>query len=215
MYVPSAFREENSGMIHDFIEAHSLGALITAEGGLFASHLPFVLDREGSTLRGHLARANPQVRSATDEAGRAALVIFSGPDAYISPGWYPSKAKHGKVVPTWNYVAVHAVGTLRLIEDPAFIVRNLEELTARHESAQARPWSLKDAPDGFIDALVRAVIGVEIAVERFEGKWKMSQNRPGDDIDGAMYGLMGTGDPAAREVAGLMETLKPVRPERS
>jgi transcriptional regulator len=206
MYVPPSFAEHDVGVMHAFIEAHPLGALVTASPiGLFATHLPLVLDREHGafgTLQGHIARANPHHELA--EEGAEALVLFTGADSYVTPSLYASKARHGKVVPTWNYVAVHAHGVLRYVTEPAALRRHLEQLTARHEAARPRPWSIEDTPDGYVDKLLGAIVGVEIEITRLDGKWKMSQNRPAEDIDGVIEGLGASPDPREREVADIV-----------
>ena len=141
-----------------------------------------------------------------------ALVIFPGPDAYVSPSWYPAKAEHGRVVPTWNYVAVHVHGTLRFVQDRAFLRRHLEELTARHEAGRERPWAVDDAPAEYVAGLERAIVGVEIAITRVEGKWKMSQNRPAADIDGVVRGLAASPRAGDREVAEIVAARRPAGP---
>lgn len=217
MYVPPAFAEPDPGSMLDFIEAHPFGALVTAEPDAagehagatpFATHLPLLLDRTRGAhgvLQGHVARANPHARSAA----RTALVVFTGPDAYVHPGWYPSKQEHGRVVPTWNYVAVHAVGPLRLIEDADFLLHHLDRLTTRHEAAHDRPWSMADAPPGFVERIVRDIVGVEIEIARLDGKWKLSQNRPAADITGVVAGLTASPEPRAQAVATLVEERRP------
>ena len=214
MYIPKSNLEDRPEVMLDFIEAHPLGALVTAspEEGLFATHLPLVLHRDRGPhgiLEGHVARANPHHRQA--HAAGEALVIFTGPDAYVTPSWYPSKAEHGKVVPTWNYVAVHVYGTLRFVDDPAFLRRHLDALTHRHEAGREHPWASSDAPADFIAGLERAIVGVEIAVTRLEGKWKMSQNRPDADIDGVVAGLSDADEPDARAVAEIVAARRPSR----
>lgn len=206
MYNPPSFAEHDVGVMHAYIEAHPLGALVTSTPqGLFATHLPLVLDRTRGaygTLAGHLARANPHHELAGD--GAEALVLLTGPDAYVTPAWYPSKAKHGKVVPTWNYVAVHAHGTLRFVREPGALRRHLEQLTAAHESPRPQPWSIDDAPAAYIDAMLGAIVGVEIEITRLEGKWKMSQNRPADDVQGVIDGLSASDDARERAMAELV-----------
>ena len=206
MYIPPSFSEHDVAVMHDFIDAHPLGALVTsATTGLFATHLPLVLERargERGTLEGHLARANPHHDLVED--GTRALVIFTGADAYVTPSLYPSKRRHGKVVPTWNYVAVHAHGTLRFVREPDALRRHLEQLTAQHESARPRPWSLDDAPDGYIEKQLGAIVGVEIEITRLDGKWKMSQNRSAEDAEGVMEGLGASDDAREREVAEIV-----------
>lgn len=214
MYIPPSNAETRPEVLLDFIEAHPLGALVTASvEGLFATHLPLVLDRgrgEMGVLQGHVARANPHHRLTP--AGPGPLVIFSGPDAYVTPAWYAAKAEHGKVVPTWNYIAVHAYGTLRFIDDPGFLRPHLQALTARHERGQDHPWSIEDAPAEYIDQLERAIVGLEFEITRLEGKWKMSQNRPSADIDGVVRGLSASADPQDRRVAQIVEERRPSRP---
>ncbi|HEV2642618.1 MAG TPA: FMN-binding negative transcriptional regulator [Candidatus Elarobacter sp.] len=210
MYIPPSNAEHDPAVIFDFIQSNPLGALVTASGdGLFATHLPFVLDRargQHGTLEGHIARANPHHRQALTT--HDALVIFTGPDAYITPSWYPAKREHGKVVPTWNYVAVHAYGTLRFIEDEAFLRRHLEALVQRHESARNDPWAIADAPAEYIAAQARAIVGLELVITRLEGKWKMSQNRSAADIDGVVRGLGESADPEARAVGELVRAAR-------
>ena len=168
-------------------------ALVTVgAGGLTANHIPLLLDPTAGpygTLRGHLARANPQWSDFSVET--PALVMFTGPDAYISPNWYPSKQEHGKVVPTWNYVAVHAYGTLEIHQDPEWLRGLVTQLTETNEAQFASPWAVSDAPADFIDGMLKAIVGVEIRIDRLEGKWKQSQNRSAADREGAAAGLAG------------------------
>ena len=213
MYIPPSFAERDVPVLHAFIEAHPLGALVTASpSGLFATHLPLVLDRTRGaygTLNGHVARANPHHELAGEAS--EALLLFTGADAYVTPSLYPSKAKDGKVVPTWNYIAVHAHGTLRFVRETNALRRHLEQLTAQHESARPRPWSIADTPDGYVDKLLGAIVGVEIEITRLDGKWKMSQNRPADDIEGVIEGLGASEDPRQREVAEIVRERRPDR----
>ncbi|HEX3159360.1 MAG TPA: FMN-binding negative transcriptional regulator [Gemmatimonadaceae bacterium] len=216
MYIPTSNAEPRPEVIHDFLDAHPFAALITAspDTGIHATHLPFILHRargEYGTLEGHLARSNPHHRQPP-AAETEALIIFTGPDAYITPSWYPAKAEHGRVVPTWNYVAVHVYGTLRWIEDPAFLRRHLEELTTRHEAGRPNPWSVSDAPPEYVAQLQRAIVGVELTITRLEGKWKMSQNRSDADIDGVVQGLGSSPDAGDREVARIVAERRPTRP---
>lgn len=196
MHRPSLFREDRLDVLHGLIRTHPLAQLVTAGGGgLDANPLPMLVDPEASpngTLRGHLARGNGQV-AALREGGQA-LVIFQGPQAYISPSWYPSKAEHGKVVPTWNYVAVHAWGRPRIIDDPAWLRRLVGDLTDRHEHGREAPWSVADAPEDFIVAQLKAIVGIEIPIDRIEGKWKVSQNRAEPDRRGVVERLRAAGD---------------------
>jgi transcriptional regulator len=181
MYVPDHFREDRPDVLQDAMRAISFATLITA--GMDANHLPMLL-QEGM-LRGHVARANP-VWKAGDGA---ALAIFLGPHAYVSPSWYPSKAETGKAVPTWNYLTVHARGPIRWIQDAAWLHAHVGALSDAHEAGRAEPWAAADAPAAYIDSLVRAIVGFEIRVEALEGKWKLSQNRSAADQGGVRDGL--------------------------
>ena len=203
MYIPASFREERDEVLHALIRAHPLGTLVShGTDGLQASPLPFLL--EANTLRAHMARANPHWKSLRAEG--ECLVIFQGPDAYVTPDWYPSKAATHKVVPTWNYATVHAWGRARVVEDGGWIASQIAALTAAHEAVRERPWSPDDAPSDFIAAQQRAVIGIEITLTRLEGKWKMSQNREEDDRRGVLTGMRDPQDPHGNPaVAALVE----------
>lgn len=213
MYVPASHAEQRPEVLFEFMESHPLATLVThSDAGLFATHLPLVVRRDAGahgTLEGHVARANAHHRQASATA--EALVIFSGPDAYITPAWYATKAEHGRVVPTWNYVAVHVYGTLRIVEDPAFLARHLAELSARHEASRQSTWTVDDAPAEYIEQQKKAIVGVQIAIERVEGKWKMSQNRSSEDIDGVVRGLGESPSPRDREVARIVAERRPKR----
>ena len=206
MYLPAHFREDRLEVQHALVRAFPLGTLITAgPGGLMANHVPFLLygdEGERGTLRAHLARANPQL--AELGAVQECLVVFEGPADYVSPGWYATKREHGKVVPTWNFVAVHVTGTPRLVEDSQWLHRQLEDLTRCHEEAQPRPWAVDDAPADFIEAMKRALVGVELPIARLEGKWKLSQNRSAADRAGVIAGLRALGARGA-PLADLIE----------
>jgi transcriptional regulator len=212
MYIPPSNAEQRPDALLEYVEAHPFGVLVTASTeGLFGTHLPLLLDRgRGAlgTLEGHVARANPHHRQ--DLAAAEALVIFQGADAYITPSWYAAKAEHGRVVPTWNYVAVHAYGELRFIDDRAFLHRHLEALTARHEGGREHPWAISDAPEGYIEQLARAIVGFELTITRLEGKWKMSQNRSAADIDGVVQGLASSPRAGDREVGEIVAARRPV-----
>ncbi|WP_337170114.1 FMN-binding negative transcriptional regulator [Gemmatimonas aurantiaca] len=216
MYIPASFRESDRAVLFDFLEAHALGALISgAPGGetaLYATHLPLWLDRERGVLEGHLALANPHAKHLTQlDAGAQVLVIFTGPDAYISPGWYPGKHEHGKAVPTWNYIAVHVHGTFRMRDDREFLMTHLERLTTVHEATQSPSWTMAEAPAAYIEQMARAIVGIEISIDVLEGKFKMSQNRSDADIDGVVRGLSASPDATAHEVAAHVAARKPVR----
>lgn len=196
MYQPPHFREDRLEVQHALIRAHPLGLLITAgAGGLQANQIPFLVDTSASergTLRAHLARANPQLKelASVDEC----LVVFQGPQHYISPSLYATKRETGKVVPTWNYVTVHAWGTPRVMDDASWLRRQIDDLTRHAESTRDPPWHVSDAPEEFIAAQVKGIVGLEVPIARIEGKWKTSQNRPAADRDGVVAGLRGTGD---------------------
>lgn len=211
MFVPPHFEETRVEALAALIGAHPFGTLVTlGADGLNANHIPFLLDREpapNGTLIGHVARTNPVWRDFDPNV--PALVVFRGADGYITPSWYPTKQRTGKVVPTWNYAAVHAYGRLRIVEDAARLRAIVERLTARHESARSQPWAVSDAPAEYIDQMLRGIVGVEIPVQRFVGKWKVSQNRDRADRDGVVEGLRERGDPAADELAEYVRQTGP------
>jgi transcriptional regulator len=189
MYVPESFKEERINLLHDAIHRAGLATLVShTANGLIASHIPLLLDPEPApygTLLGHLARPNPQARGAIGDA----LAIFLGPDSYITPSWYATKRETGKVVPTWNYVAIHAYGPVEFIDDSEHAREHITQLTHRFEQARQVPWAPNDAPEDFIASMVRRIIGFRLTIHRLEGKWKMSQNRPLADRLGVVEGL--------------------------
>ncbi|MCJ2088234.1 FMN-binding negative transcriptional regulator [Methylobacterium sp. E-005] len=195
MYQPPHFQEDSQEVQHALIRAYPLGLLITAgPSGLMANPIPFLIDAGGThgILRAHLARANPQGQDLA--AVSDCLVAFQGPQGYVTPSWYPSKQVHGRVVPTWNYATVQAWGRPRLIEDTAWLRRQIADLTTLREGTRAEPWAVSDAPAPFVAAQVQALIGVEIPITRIEGKWKMSQNRPAPDRAGVIAGFRAAGE---------------------
>lgn len=199
MYRPPAFREDRIEVLHTLIQTHPLATLVTAgTAGLNANLIPFTLatDRgDKGVLRAHMAKANDQI--ATLREGAEALVIFQGPETYVTPSWYASKAEHGKVVPTWNYVVVQAWGMPQVIDDAEWLRVQIDELTRAQERPRSAPWNVTDAPEPFIDAQVRGIIGLEIPIARIEGKWKVSQNRPAADKEGVARGLRSEGQSSA------------------
>jgi transcriptional regulator len=205
MYVPPAFREDRPETLHEAIRSARLATLVTAgPEGPFATHLPMLLEPEPGplgTLVGHIARANPHAKMAQ---GTKALVIFNGPDAYVTPSWYETKRETGKVVPTWNYVAVHAYGEVALFDEPEALLAVVRRLTERHEGRRADPWQVSDAPGDFIAAQLKGIVGLRVPIARLEGKWKLSQNRPEADRAGVKAGLAVSADPADRAVAALI-----------
>ena len=201
MYLPSAFRQDDLAELHAQMQASPF-ALLTSAGatGVQASHLPLLLEPgegELGTLYGHFARANPHWRALHD--GGEALAVFSGPDAYISPGWYPSKAAHGKVVPTWNYIAVHARGPVQLIEEPERLLQIVSRLSDQHERGRERPWTVSDAPREYLDSMLRAIVGFALPIQRLHGQWKLSQNRNAADHTGVQQAL--SASPQAKDQA--------------
>jgi len=207
MYVPPAFREDDPSALHAVIREARLANFVTATAeGLHATPLPlFLVPDEGphGTLYGHLARANPQWKQAPIGA---ALAIFGGPDAYVTPSWYATKREHGKVVPTWNYVAVHAHGPAEFFEDEARLLDAVTRLTGLHEGARPEPWAVTDAPEAFVRAQLRGIVGLRMPIERIEGKRKMSQNRSAEDRAGVAAGLAASERPSDRDAAALIPT---------
>jgi transcriptional regulator len=206
MYNPSHFRETRVPVLHDLIRRHPLASLVTLGlEGLVANHIPMEIDADPEpfgTLRGHVARANPVWRDSAKDLD--ALVIFSGPQLYITPSWYPTKQESGKVVPTWNYAVVHAYGPLRPIDDAAWLRDFVTRLTNRHEAGRAMPWKVTDAPADFIERQLTGIVGIEIPVRRLEGKWKVSQNRAAPDRAGVVVGLREGDDPTSHALANLV-----------
>jgi transcriptional regulator len=194
VYIPAHFAAGDAA-VTELLTRHGAADLVTVtEQGLLATLLPFIYDPGGGphgVLLGHLARNNDQWK--TPALGEA-LVIVRGPDAYISPSWYPSKAEHGRVVPTWNYLTAHVYGRLVVHDDPGWVEGIVRRLTGKHEAASPRPWSVDDAPPKYVAGQLRAIVGVEVEISRIEAKAKLSQNRPQADIDGVVAGLRARGD---------------------
>jgi transcriptional regulator len=208
MYVPSHFREERLEVIQALIREHSLATLVTiGTDGLTANHVPMLLDPAPDpygTLRGHVARANPVWRET--DMGIPALAIFSGPEAYISPSWYETKNPAGKVVPTWNYAVVHAYGQIEFFHEPERLKTLVRALTDVNEAEFEHPWSIDDAPAAYIDNLLNSIVGIEIRIDRLQGKWKMSQNRVAADRRTVACALKNRGSEAAVEMAAIIHT---------
>ncbi len=201
MYVPEHFACEDSDTLIRRLSRRFAGVLVTIDesGTPAATHLPVLWDAQTKIAAGHIARANPQWKGG---AGRG-LIVLSGAEAYVSPNWYPSKAEHGKAVPTWNYEAVHLSGRVEWFDDPARLEGVVRALSALHEAGQAKPWKLEDAPREYIEAMLRGIVGVELYAERIEAKRKLSQNKGGADFAGVVEGL-GAGGANAHEIAALM-----------
>ena len=203
MYVPPLFKEDRIDVLHAAIRQSGLGTLVTLTAdGLIASHVPMLLDPEPApygTLLGHVARPNPQARGAV--AGVQALAIFQGPDAYVTPSWYATKGETGKVVPTWNYVAIHAYGQVEFFDAADRLRAIVTRLTEREEAGRAEPWAVSDAPAGYVEGMLKGIVGFALPIARLEGKWKMSQNRPAADRAGVVAGLEAAG---RKDVAALV-----------
>jgi len=203
MYIPKAHEETRTDVLHDLIKTHPFGSIVTlGQAGLNVNHIPFLIDPskgEHGTLRGHVARANPIWQDFSNHT--ESVVIFQGPDAYISPSWYPSKHETGKAVPTWNYAVVHAHGFLNIHEDADWLLQLVSELTERHESTQKLPWKVSDAPADYIEKILAAIVGIEIPISRLVGKWKVSQNRPAADRLGVAAGLQSKNTAASLAMA--------------
>jgi transcriptional regulator len=206
MYTPNAYREDRVDVMHAFLAANPLAAIATpSPDGVVVDHAPLVLlpgEGPNGTLIGHLARANPHLERLG--TGTASVAIFQGAHAYVSPGWYPNKHETGRDVPTWNYVAVHAHGTIETFDDPDALLDMLERLTSRHEAGRADPWHVADAPADYIRQQLRGIVGLRMRIARLEGKWKLSQNREARDRAGAKAGLAASPDARDRAVAALM-----------
>lgn len=205
MYCPAHFDEQRLHILHDLIRKQPLATLIThSNDGLNADHIPLHLRTDASpfgTLVGHVARSNPLWKLA----GQEILAIFHGPECYISPSWYATKQQTGKVVPTWNYVVAHAYGTLRAIEDPEWIHKQLEVLTHQHEQHLPNPWTDADAPYDYIKRLLDQIVGIEIPISQLQGKWKVSQNQPVENRKSVVAELLSAGDQQSQSIAALIE----------
>jgi transcriptional regulator len=211
MYTPAQFRIEDTAEAHALMRAHPFAILVTqGADGIVATHLPTVLKLDGENPLGriecHVARPNPQWKTFARDA--EALVIFEGPEAYIRPGWYPSKAEHAKVVPTWNYAAVHAYGRLEAVEDKAWLLSHVSELSDQQEAPYSAPWATADAPANFLDALARGIVGFRLGITRLEAKAKMSQNREDRDRAGVVLGLGERAQGEDASVAALVDKLR-------
>ena len=207
MYVPKHFEETDVSVLQSLIRAHPLGAWVTqGDDELIVNHVPFLMDpTRGAlgTLVGHVARANGVWRSFSRTA--PSVVVFQGAQAYITPSWYPSKHAHGKAVPTWNYAVVHAHGLPAAVEDKAWLLQHLTQLTDTHEASQALPWKITDAPAEFIDRMLESIVGIEIPIAKLAGKWKVSQNRSDPDKLGVVAGLLAKADEASKDMAALVD----------
>ncbi|TXT35555.1 MAG: transcriptional regulator [Comamonadaceae bacterium] len=210
-YLPPYFAELDAATLHALVRAHPLATwVVQHQGELLVNHIPLLLDAalgEHGTLLGHVARANPVWQALAD--GATSVAVFTGPQAYVSPNWYPSKHAHGKAVPTWNYATVHAHGVPRAVDDPVRALDIVTRLTQVHEASQAMPWQVSDAPADYIAKLLQAIVAIEIPVQRWVGKWKVSQNRPAADQQGVAAGLRGQGTELAGQMASLVQARMP------
>ncbi|MCX7148886.1 MAG: FMN-binding negative transcriptional regulator [Rhodocyclales bacterium] len=210
MYLPAHFEETRIEVLHALMREHPFATLVThGADGLAANHLPLHLAAETGpfgALQGHVARANSLWQQSADTA---VLVIFHGPQAYVTPSWYETKREHGKAVPTWNYVVVHAHGRMRVYDDPAWLSQQLETLVTRHEAGFAEPWQIDDAPPDYIDKMLAAVVGIEITVTDLKGKWKISQNQPPANRAGVVAGLRQQETADALQMAELVAGIGP------
>lgn len=204
MYIPKHFEQSDRQALHDLVREYPLATLVVnTDSGLSANHIPLRIHMDqdnGLLLKGHIALANPLWKAQL--IGQA-LAIFQGPDSYISPNWYPTKQEHGKVVPTWNYTAVHATGELRFIDDAGWKLAFLKKLTNDQESSQEKPWAVTDAPKKFTEKLLSAIVGLELAVTELYGKWKASQNQPEQNQVGVRGALVAKANPDAEILSGF------------
>lgn len=205
MYTPGAFKENDTGKLYQHIRDYGFGILVLADqDGIEANHIPFYLEvtNDGSAahLQCHVARSNPLWKRLQNSE---VLVIFQGPNAYISPTWYPSKAESGRVVPTWNYLAIHARGAASVIEDASWLKEHLANLTLHHESGLENPWKMEDAPAEYIDKLARGIVGIDIQIHELTGKLKASQNQPRANREGVKQGLLAESSTAT--MAGFID----------
>lgn len=216
MYLPPAFAETRPEPLQALMRAAPLATLVVhGAAGLDAEHVPLLLDAGAGprgTLRGHVARANPLWRAAGGD-GLAALAIFHGPAHYVSPAWYPAKREHGRVVPTWNYVVVHAHGRLCAIDDRDWLRAQIDALSAQQEAGAAAPWSPADAPPDYIERLLGAIVGVELRIERLTGKWKVSQNQSAANRAGVAAALAMRDDTGAQAMAAEIVARAPAAAE--
>lgn len=214
MYQPSRFQSTDLGAMHELMRDNPLATIISlTPDGLNANHIPLHLvpdAGEFGTLRAHVARANPMWRDLSP--GVDTLIIFQGPNCYISPSFYPTKQEDGKVVPTWNYAVVHAYGTLQVFDDAAWVRTNLQDLTRRHEANSPQPWTIEDAPPDYIEKMVGAVVGIELVIGKISAKFKMSQNQNAAAHAGVVAGLQQRGDASALAVANMVQQINQAKP---
>jgi transcriptional regulator len=208
MYIPNDFHVKEHAVLLEVMRANPFATVVTSEdSGFVVNHTPLIVTKAHDNnflLKGHIAKANNVWKTSNAKA----TAIFHGPNAYVSPNTYPTKKEHGKVVPTWNYVAVHAAGPIQFMHDVNWKIEFLNQLTNIHEASQPMPWSVSDAPEEFTERLMGGIVGFEIAVEALEGKWKLSQNQPAENYKGVISALSKSNDPQARDVASIMSGRK-------
>ena len=207
MYIPKHFEVTDDKALHELIHDYPLATLVTVSAnGLNANHIPMHLTATPepyNTLRGHVARSNPLLEDINDE--NQSLAIFHGPNAYISPSWYETKKEHGKVVPTWNYVVVHAYGDLQIVDNPEWLRTQIEALTDRNESQFSEPWAVADAPTAFTEKLFESIVGIEMKITKLVGKWKVSQNQPPQNRESVITGLSTSNQPDAQKMVEFVK----------
>lgn len=198
MYIPKHFSENNLEICQRIMREHPFASLVTVEDGQpEVNHVPLVLSEDAKFLRGHLARGNQLARDSNN--AKDILVVFHGPHAYVTPTWYPSKQPEGKVVPTWNYIVVQVKGVMRIIHDPQWLLKNVDELSTHHEVLRHSEWRVNDAPDDYLKMMMRGIVGIEIEIRSVSGKFKLSQNRSQADHQGVMQGLLSVNDTSTQE----------------
>ena len=207
MYIPKHFEETRTDVLHHLIRSHPFGTLITiCDGEITADHVPFLMEPSGfdfGTLKCHVSRSNPVWK---DMSGNVeSLVVFQGPSAYVSPSWYPSKHDHGKAVPTWNYIVVHARGVPEVKTDSDWLLNHVTQLSDTHEGNKAVPWQVSDAPAEYVNKMIDAIVGIEIPIFQLNGKWKVSQNRPRSDQLGVVAGLESEGGESAKAISKIIQ----------
>jgi len=209
MYIPEHFEETRIDVLHHLIRNHPFGTLITVcDGEITADHVPFLIEQSGrdfGTLKCHVARSNPVWKTMSEQV--ESLVVFQGPDSYVSPSWYPSKQNHGKAVPTWDYIVVHARGVPEAKNDVDWLLNHVSQLSDTHEESRAIPWKVSDAPTEYINKLVGAIVGIEIPIIQISGKWKVSQNRPKSDQAGVVAGLASEGSDSAKAISKIIQEI--------
>ena len=208
MYLPKHFLVEDPAILAQLISEYPLAIIVgNLDGNLEVNHLPLMLSEDKTKLYGHIAKMNPLTKVASG-SNASVTAIFNGPNAYVTPSWYPSKQESGKVVPTWNYAAVHAQGTIKLIDDPQWLRSHVSQMTNIHEPTYQSTWKLDDAPEDYVQTMLKAIIGIEIDIKNLVGKFKLSQNRPAEDYEAVVDQLRKSPKEALQEMLQYMKTPK-------